>query len=149
MAGTLTVTEMTNPYGDTPQHNKIILDWLSDASAGTVSSDICSTFAAAQKVIGENMPQPSKLNGYIVAIETIPGLKGDKTTTCPTALYDITLDDEYGYDVAGGVLANRSASVAETKVPSQPIPIDSEITVSISNAGNEKTGRIIILLKEV
>ena len=85
-----------------------------------------------------------KLSGYIVDIETIPGLNGDKTTDCPTTLYDITLDDSYGYDLAGGALANRSASVAEKVVPSQPIPIDSEITISISAAGNAKRGRIIL-----
>lgn len=148
MAGSnLTITSMSNPYGDTPQQNTIVLDWLSDDTAGTLSANICSTFAAAQKAIHKNNPQPSKLSGYIVGIETIPGENGDKTTDCPTALYDITLDDSYGYDLAGGSLANRSASVGEKVVSSQPIPIDSEITVSISAAGNSKKGRIIIYVK--
>lgn len=148
MAGTLTVTSMSNPYGDTPQQNTIVLDWLSQgagAGAGTVSADICSTFAAAQETI--HAPQPVRLKGYITSVETIPGKNGDLTTNVPTDAYDITLDNPYGCDLLGGLLSNRISIVAEKVVPSQPIPIDSEITLEIANAGNEKRGRIIIYIK--
>lgn len=146
MAGTLVVTSMTNPYGDTPRQNTIVLDWLSHTD-GTVSVDICSTFAAAQKAIHVNNPQPNKLKGYIVGIETIPGKDGNLTDNLPSNLYDITLDDPYDYDLAGESLANRSGTVAEKVVPSQPIPIDSEITLEISAAGNAKRGRTIVYIK--
>ena len=105
-------------------------DWVSDSS-GDVSG------------VGVS----PKLSGYIVGIETIPGLNGNLTDNLPTDQYDITLDDPYDYDLAGGSLANRSASVAEKRVPSQPIPIDSEITLEISAAGNAKKGRILVYIK--
>lgn len=145
MAGsTLTITSVSNPSLDDKSRNTIVLDWLSDASAGTLSKNIASTYSMAQAALSSYLVQPDKLKGYIVGIETIPGENGDKTTDCPTNLYDITLDDPYGYDLAGGSLANRSSSVAEKVVPSSPIPVDSEITVSISAAGNAKKGRIIL-----
>lgn len=147
MAQALTVTVEGNPQMDRADPYRVRLDWKSAAAGGTCSFDIASTYAAAQKAINDiSAPQPSKLQGYIKAIETIPGLNGDKSTTCPTTLYDITLDDAYDYDLAGGNLADRSASVAETIVPSSPIPIDSEITLEITSAGNDTTGRIILFI---
>ena len=141
MSGSLVVTSLSD--------QKVVLDWVSENGgddAGKVSAGIMSTYKAAFSA-SAYLPLKDEISGYIVGIETIPGLNGDKTTDCPTALYDITLDDSYGYALAGGSLANRSASVAEKVVPSQPIPIDSEITVSISAAGNSKKGRIIIHIK--
>ncbi len=69
---------------------------------------------------------------------------GDLTTTLPTALYDITLLDAYNYDVADGNLANRSGTAAETVVFDSPVPIDSELTLTIAAAGDAKTGRMIL-----
>lgn len=50
------------------------------------------------------------LEGTLRALATAPG------STQPTALYDITIVDQYGHDVLEGVGANRSATVSE-KVP--------------------------------
>ena len=144
MAGSaLTVTVEGNPQMDLCEPYKVILDWTS-ASGGTVSLAIASTYATAQAAISPALPQPSKLQGYIKSIETIPGEEGDKSTSCPTASYDITLDDAHGYDLAGGELADRSNSAAEKITAVDPIPIDDEITLSIANAGNSKKGRIIL-----
>jgi len=137
---------MSNPYGDVPLENTVVLDWLSDDAAGSLSADICSTFAAAQKAIHKNNPQPSKLKGYIVGFETIPGEDGDLTTDLPTDQYDIELHSPYDVDVLGGTAKNRSGTVGERVGPSVLIPVDSEITVEISNAGNAKQGRIILYL---
>lgn len=138
---TLTVT-MSNPYGDMADPNKVILDWLS-TDLGVVSIDICSTYATA---VGGMRVFPSKLQGFLRSIETAPGLYGDLATTVPTTLYDITLLDPYGYDIAGGVLADRSEAVAQVKIPTEPLYIDSEITLTIAAAGDAKTGRIILEL---
>jgi hypothetical protein len=147
MAGSiLTVTSVSHPSMNGKEQNTIVLDWLSDASAGTLSKDIASTYSTAQAVLSSYLVQPDKLKGYIVGIETIPGKDGNLTDNLPSNLYDITLDDPYDYDLAGGSLANRSGTVAEKVVPSQPIPIDSEVTLEITNAGNEKKGRIIIYI---
>ena len=50
------------------------------------------------------------IEGTLRALATTPG------GTQPTALYDVTVVDQYGHDVLEGVGANRSATVAE-KVP--------------------------------
>lgn len=139
---TLTVT-MSNEFGNMRDPNKVILDWLSTSDTGAVSLAICSTYITAQ---GVHKPHPKKLQGFIRSIMTIPGLLGDLTTTLPTTLYDITLLDPYGYDISGNILADRSATVAEKEVPTENLYIDSELTLTISGAGNSKTGRIILEL---
>jgi len=146
MAGSaLVVTVNGNPFLD-GQHDRaqIICDWTSDDAAGSVAIAIASTYAAAQMAISPSYPQPKRIVGRIAMIETIPGLLGDKTTTCPTDQYDVTLPDAYGYDVADGTLANRSGSVAEAVVYEEPLTIDSDLTLTIASAGNSKTGRLII-----
>ena len=142
---TLTVTVEGNPQMDRTEPYKVILDWLS-TDLGVVSIAIASTYAAAQKAIGYARPQPSKLQGYIKGIETSPGTLGAPATNPPTALYDITLLDAYSYDVAGGSLADRSNTAAEEVIPTSPIPIDSELTLTIAAAGNAKHGRMILFI---
>ena len=44
---------------------------------------------------------------YLYTVETDPG------STAPQALYDLVINDANGFDVAGGLLANRSATVTE------------------------------------
>lgn len=147
MAGSaLTVTVNGNPYLDGHRDRaQIICDWTSDASAGTVAIAIASTYTAAQIAYGGMRPNPKRITGNIRLVETIPGLLGDKTTTCPTDNYDITLPDAYGFDVMEGGLANRSSSVAQiVSFEAAPLPIDSDLTLTIANAGNSKTGRVII-----
>jgi len=146
-AQALTVT-MTNPFADAKEQNTIVLDWTSVNPGGTVAFDIASTYATAQEALNTYLPQPTKIEGYIKAIETIPGEEGDASTDCPDE-YDITLDDPYDYDLAGGSLADRSDSVAQKVVPRSPIPVDSEITLEITNAGNAKQGRIIIYVDPI
>ena len=142
----LTVTVEGNPFLDaTIDTAKIILDW-SSAAAGTVSLDICSTFATAQAVYSGGRVAPKKMKGYLRSIETAPGLSGNLTDNLPTANYDITLLDSYSYDVAGGNLNDRSGTAAESVVPSSPIFIDDEITLTIANAGDGTKGRIIMIL---
>ena len=143
MAETFTVT-MTNEFADNTDENVITIDWTSHVSDGTCDGDICDVFTTAQKLVGHATIQPSRVKGYIKAIETIPGSEGDLTTATPDNGYDIELQDSYGYDLAGGSLADRSDSAAEKVIPSSPIPVDDEITLAISNAGNSKQGRIKI-----
>lgn len=141
----LTVS-MTNPFADDSGKNVITLDWTSADSGQDVSLNIASTYATAQALINDALPQPSKIKGYIKAIETIPGALGIPGTNPPTNLYDITLDDPYNYDVAGGSLADRSSTLPQKVIPSAPIPIDSEITLEVSTAGLAKQGRILIYI---
>ena len=142
MAGTLNIVKMSNPYGDVPQPSTIVLDWTSDA-LGHMTVEICSTHIANG---GSFEPKPAKLKGYIVGVETSPGENGDRLTDLPTDLYDLYLYDQHDVDVLGGTLENRSGMVAERVINTTPIPIDSEITVYISNMGALKQGRIILFI---
>jgi len=139
---TLEVKVEGNPFMDGTARFKIIGDWLS-ATGGTVSLAIASTYAA-QKPYGDFGPLPAKILGRLVSIETIPGALGVPATDPPTAAYDITLLDAYGYDVAGGLLADRSATAAEKIVPTGDLIIDSELTLTIAAAGDANKGRIIM-----
>ena len=54
----------------------------------------------------------TELMGWIgYEIRTSPG------SVAPTTLYDIRLNDEWGIDLAGGTLANRSASEPQKVTP--------------------------------
>jgi hypothetical protein len=143
MAGTVTVTKMSNPYAKDGA-NRVVIDWLSTAG-GAASGSLCSLFAAAE--LAKGIPgaiQPSKFQGKLIKVETIPGLLGDLATTLPTAAYDLTLLDSYSNDIAGGYCKDRSGTVAEQWVPAQPVEVDSDLTLTIANAGATTTGRVIL-----
>ena len=149
MPQSLTVAVNHNPFLDGRAPAQIILDWVS-ATGGTVSLALCSTYAAANLAASGNNNaalQPAKVRGIIQSIQTAPGLNGDLTTSLPTA-YDLTLLDKYGYDVAEAKLMGRSAAVSENVEYPHKKVIDTELTVTIANAGDTKKGRIIITLSE-
>ncbi len=87
------------------------------------------------------------LEGYVILIETDPG------TTAPTALYDITLVNDYSIDVAGGALADRSATVSEAvycKTNSSPGGrwVWGTLTLNISNnLVNSATGKVRVWIE--
>lgn len=146
MAASLTVT-MSNPFANKGK-NDITLDWVS-AADGSCSKAILSTSNSANDLLFATHARPSRIAGKLASIETIPGLSGDKTTLCPTDNYDITITDQYGYDIAVAELADRSTSVAQQIVPSVPIPVDTtELTLNITHAGDSKKGRVIIRMVE-
>jgi len=137
MAQSLTVTA-SDLYlrGDIGEF-KLTLDWVS-ASDGTVALAIVAALKSAKPSV------PNRIHGKLKMIETIPGLLGDKTTATPTDNYDITITDSYGYDVATGNLADRSASIAQAIFPVAEVPVDDELTLNITNAGDTKKGRTIL-----
>lgn len=117
--------------------------WTGDSTDGVVDADSASgavmTTANFTKVKGY----------YAYPIITNPG------STSPTTLYDITLPDSDGMDLAGGLLANRSATVTERIVPKIDTtnsiyggaPLLSPVTLTITNqAVNSATGTVIIVL---
>jgi hypothetical protein len=140
MASQIVAITMSNPYGDCDVgDNKIDID-MTTATGGTVTAAICSTYNAQTVQAMPFQVNPVKLKGFIRKIVTDPG------ATAPTDQYDITLTDEDGYDVAGGSLANRATATTEAVVPSAPIYVDSELTVNISAAGDEKTIELKIFM---
>lgn len=78
----------------------VTFSWVGDASNGTVPST--ATNAAITAAIA---------GWYVYAIETDPG------SVAPTTLYDIVINDASGFDIAGGQLANRSATATERVIP--------------------------------
>ncbi len=79
------------------------------------------------------------------AMETNPG------TTAPTALYDVTLTDDGGYDLLGGAGANRSATVTERVIPVLgtgtygTASVNGDTTVNITNNSVNSAGIVIDL----
>lgn len=119
---------------------KVIIDWTSDDTTGAVT-------ATTGKIVGQ-----------LLKVVTDPG------ATAPTANYDIAITDEEGVDVLSGLggtggtdpsLANRHASntevvhlvgensLTDVVTGSQPYVCD-KLSVAVTNAGNSKTGQIII-----
>lgn len=119
---------------------KIIIDWTSDGGGAVLESTIAGLLADPD--VGK------KFTGKFESFETAPGADGDLTTNLPTALYDITLKDEYGADVMAGGGANRSGTVGERVAIAVPYRIDSELVLAIAAAGVSKQGRIVLWLED-
>jgi len=83
--------------------------------------------------------------GYeIVAVQTVPGENGDRSTDCPSANYNVTLIDDYGFDWFYGEGLGRSDSVAEAFCRSGRIPFPDVATLTIADAGSAKQGLVNI-----
>ncbi len=84
------------------------------------------------------------ITGWIHEIETDPD-----GSTAPTPSYDITLVNANGRDVAGGALANRSATATEIVKPvvnsiQQEAISQGPLTITITAAGDTKKGEVLI-----
>lgn len=102
--------------------------WTSDSS-GAVSSHPVT------------VPQ-----GSLLSIRFIPGSGG----TQPTDLYDVTLVETLGVtDLLDGQGANLSNSASTVKQWSPPLFQDGTRTLDlvVANAGNAKTGTVVILVQ--
>lgn len=80
-----------------------------------------------------------ELVGSIVRVVTVPD-----ETDAPTDDYDITIVDVDGADVMDGALADRATATVEQVVPTVPVPVAGDHTVTIAAAGDEKAGTVII-----
>lgn len=147
-AGTMTVAIDHPEYitqGKATFPCKITIDWIS-TSGGAVSENIASTFTASKK---DYEPALTAIKGKLNWVQLIPGLNGDLATSLPTNLYDVTITDAYGHDITDGNGANMSGTVSNLLVEETgQRRIDSELTLTIANAGDAKKGRIILMLGE-
>jgi len=132
-----TVTQKLDKY---PNANLqvVTFTWTADAAAATIPST-ATTDAITAAIIG----------WYVWAIETDPG------STAPTAAYDIVLNDANGFDIAGGQLANRSATATEKVIPKLDATtslygahlVNSALTLVITNnLVNSATGTVKLIL---
>lgn len=136
-AGSACTTTYTPVYSSegTTGLSTLTFEWTSDDSTGAVS-------AATSSVITDQIA-----GKYITMVLTVPG------SSAPTALYDITITSSYGGDVMGGVLADRSATAIEQAFPYigasyGPSPVSTALTLNVTNAGNSKTGKVIVYLSK-
>lgn len=97
--GAASTGSCTQAVSYTQNPTMVVLEWTctADASDGSFPATIALTSASAAAVEGLS----------IFEVRTKPG------TTQPTTLYDITINDAYGVDLMGGVLADRSATAGE------------------------------------
>ena len=123
----VTVTNESNPKHDS-KIRKISIAWVSAADGSATG-----TFQA---------------HGYLVKVITDPG------ATAPTADYDITLVDEYGFDAAGGALADRHTSTTQAVYPIgasggvvAPL-MHGTHTFTVANAGDSKVGTCILFIAQ-
>lgn len=126
------VNDVDNRQSGNEPIGKKIIDWTSDSAAGTVEQSV------------------GRISGSIIALETNPD-----DSAVPTADYDITLEDEQGFDVLLGLGIDRHTSTTEkvqilaeltinsNTYASHP-PVADDLTFKISGAGNSKEGRAII-----
>ena len=144
----LTVSAPKNPFLDAEGPFRLILNWTS-ATGGAVSLGIVSTYVAQLASKSANPITPLKVQGKLRSVETVPGANGDKATNLPSS-YGLTILDAYGYDILAGFGAARSATLAEKILPlSSTVIIDSELTLTIANAGDGKQGRIIMEFEDM
>lgn len=112
---------------------KVLVEWTSDSATGAVSG-------TTRKIVGQ-----------IVKATTDPG------SAAPTDNYDIAITDEEGVDILANcqtTLANRDTSNTEETyfflqeaTPSASIRLPvvcDQLTIAVSNAGNSKTGQLIL-----
>jgi len=112
MAGTVTIT-----YQEHTSVRVCTWTWTSDASGDASGTDSKSITGAALRWVTD--PDGS---------------------AAPTTLYDIVVNDEHGVDVAGGGLANRSATAGEESIPDPPVAFSGKLSLVVANAGNAKAG---------
>lgn len=109
----------------------ITCDWTSDASGD-----------AAINILD--------YSGYkLSSILFVPGENGDLATDLPTDQYDsVLIDDASGVDMLALEGMNRSGTAADDVIVSTTdVLIFGAMTLTISNAGNTKKGRVYILMQ--
>lgn len=149
MAGTMVSTYDQVPNGIGSLVNKVTVAWTSDAS-GVVSGNIKNRSGAAD----------ATFRGFLQRVVFNPD-----DTDAPTDNYDVTITDEDGIDILGGLGANRDTANSEEKLPGVVIDdgtvlpaeaaprlvkraINGKLTLAIANAGNAKKGKIHLYLDD-
>lgn len=126
--GTATMTHSRQPAGDGAHvYERYTIAWTSTAG-GAVSGNPFAVVA-----------------GYLTSIRFVPGTGG----TQPTDLYDVTLTDGGITDLLAGGGADRSNASSSILSWDPKMFQDGSRTldVAVANAGNAKTGTVVILVE--
>jgi hypothetical protein len=92
--------------------------------------------------------------GELVGVTFVPGTSGSQ----PTDAYDVTANDAYGVDALSGQganLSNATATMVAPTIPAKdgtttstaPRPVDGTLTVAVTNAGNTKSGTVVLWVR--
>lgn len=133
MAGSVTITAQNQGASLPRVVRKITLAWTSTAG-GAVSGTLTNY-----------------ISGIIARVVFVPGSAGSQ----PSDLYDATLLDENGLDVLAGQGANLSNATTTHILPGVPFKdgtttstapcwLDDKLELQIANAGNAKSGTVIL-----
>lgn len=125
------------------------LTWITSADQktemATLTVDWTTAAAATGGVTSALYPhfRDSLKGTYLTAVVTKPS-----TIVVPSA-YNLTLVDEYGVDILGGVGAARSATVAEQVTPYigaayGPRPVSGAMTLTVTSGGSGGSGTTIL-----
>jgi len=120
MAGTVTATELTRS-----SVKKLTFAWTSSAGG---AADGTST---------------SAFDGKIIGFTTIPD-----GVAAPTDNYDVVLNDADGHDVLLGAGLNRDTANTEHVTEGSLAGVaNSKLTLGVTNAGNAKSGTVIVYVR--
>lgn len=125
------------------------LEWIrsteQQTDMATLTVEWTTAAAATGGVTSALAPhiRDSLKGSYLVAVVTKPS-----TIAVPSA-YNLTLVDEYGADVLGGVGATRSTTACEQVVPYVgaaygPRPVSGALTLTITSGGSGGSGTSIL-----
>lgn len=128
----MAVTFSKNSQNATARLKRIDIDWTSD-SGGDASGT-----------------STDHVSGFLAAVDFIPGSGGDQ----PSDEYDVTLSiGDEGIDLLGGAGTDLSNATAARKQPLAsdgstpfPQPIVGFPTLTVANAGNTKSGRVVLYI---
>lgn len=144
LAVTGTLGTQTMERGTTPSGKRFVtitVPWTSTAGGAFVATtdEITRADTSTYTVYIQNL--------RLKRMTTVPG------ATAPTDNYDITITTDDGEDILGGEGANRDTSTSETVTPAvgnayQYPSFRTKLTINISNAGNAKTGTVILYFVE-
>ncbi len=82
--------------------------------------------------------------GSIERMVTVPAAAGG----APTDDYDITITDEDGVDVLSGAGSNRdTANTEQVAAANLGAVANDKLTLNVSNAGNAKSGTVILYVR--
>lgn len=80
--------------------------------------------------------------GYLERVTFVPS-----STAQPSDLYDLSLLDSDGVDILDGAGSNLSNSVSSSFVSDPPMPVLGAIYPTISNAGDTKSGTLVLCIR--
>jgi len=86
---------------------------------------------------------PERYTGEVWRVVFAPGTGGSQ----PTNNFDVVVNDEDGYDILAGQGTNISNTAPSTVVSSLGAVVNDTLTLSVTNAGNTKSGTVIVYIK--